>query len=145
MTDSHLPQTMHVTKHSVLFIGLSCQLSLFLTFVHLDLTDILNFEEFQTYLRITCNKNKETTASILRDVQMYLNETDTTESDYKKLLDVQQLENFVDVMINRKEYRPTTRAEKLRRLNKVGHKIYDPTERQQGTVLQGKKDHRFHR
>ena len=100
MTDSRLPQTMHVTKHSVLFIGLSCQLSLFVTFVHLDLTDILNFEEFQTYLRIICNKNKETTASILRDVRIYLDKTDTTESDYKKLLDVQQLENFVDVMTN---------------------------------------------
>ena len=65
---------------------------------------------------VTCNKNKETTASILRDVRMYLDETDTTESDYNKLLDIQQLENFVEVMTNQKEYRPTTRAEKLRRI-----------------------------
>ena len=38
----------------------------------------LNFEEFQVYLRVTHNKNKETTAAMLRDIQMYLNETNQT-------------------------------------------------------------------
>ena len=46
---------------------------------------------------------------------MYLDETDTTESDYNKLLDTQQLENFMEAMTKQKEYRPT-RAEKLRRM-----------------------------
>ena len=47
---------------------------------------------------------------------MYLDETDTTESDYNKLLDTQQLEKFMEAMTKQKEYRPTTRAEKLRRI-----------------------------
>ena len=77
--------------------------------------DMLDFEEFKVYLRVTQNKNKETTESIARDVRMYLNQNKTsTESDYNKLLNIQQLETFVEVMSD--QYKPTTRAEKLRRI-----------------------------
>ena len=82
--------------------------------------DMLEFEEFKTYLSVTHNKNKETTDSIVRDVQMYLNQNETTESDYKKLLNIHKLENFVEVMSD--QYKPTTRAEKPQ-TNKAGNKI----------------------
>ena len=75
---------------------------------------MLDFEEFKTYLSVTHNKNKETTESIVRDVQIYLNQNETTESDYKKLLNIQILENFVEVMSD--QYKPTTKAKKLRRI-----------------------------
>ena len=74
--------------------------------------NMLNFEEFKTYLSVTHNKNKETTESIVRDVRMYLSQNETTESDYKKLLNIQKLEDFVEVMSD--QCKPTTRAKKLR-------------------------------
>ena len=78
--------------------------------------NMLDFEQFKTYLRVTHSKNKDTTDAIVRDVRMYLDKTTTTdlESDYTKLLDIRKVENFVEAISL--EYKPTTRAEKLRRI-----------------------------
>ena len=45
---------------------------------------------------------------------MYLNQNETTESDYKKLLNIKKLEDFIEVMSD--QCKPMTRAEKLRRI-----------------------------
>ena len=45
---------------------------------------------------------------------MYLNQNETTETDYKKLFNIQKLENFVEIMSD--QYKPTTRAKKLRQI-----------------------------
>ena len=76
----------------------------------------LNFEDFRTYLRVAHNKNKATTEAITRDVKNYLDNNKTSEPDSKKLLDIKNLETFVVLMTDDKQYKATTRAEKLRRI-----------------------------
>jgi len=62
------------------------------------------------------NKNNDTAMAIIRDVKMYLKETDMAEPDLNKLLNIKQLESFMKKMKDQKEYKATTMAEKLRRI-----------------------------
>ena len=76
-----------------------------------------DFEEFRTYLRVTHNKNQDTTAAIIRDVKMYLNNDEQDNAtDCERLLNIRGIEMFVEVMQDDKHYKATTRAEKLRRI-----------------------------
>ena len=71
-----------------------------------------NFVGFETYLKVTHNKNIDTTMGIIRDIKIYLSETERTdETDDKKLLNIKQLEAFLRNMKETKLYKPTTRAE----------------------------------
>ena len=75
-----------------------------------------DYEGFHTYLNVTFNKSNETVMAISKDIEIYLKETKTNETDTMKLLNLQQLEAFLKVMKDTKKFKPTTRATKIRRL-----------------------------
>ena len=55
--------------------------------------------------------------AIVRDVKGYLRESEGAEPDLNKLLNVEKLESFLKKMKDEKHYKPTTRTEKLQRIN----------------------------
>ena len=78
-----------------------------------------DFDGFFTYLKVTQNKNNDTAKATIRDVKLYLDFTklnEFNESDELKLLNIKELERFLSIMKDKKMYKPTTMAEKLRRL-----------------------------
>ena len=76
-----------------------------------------DLEEFRKYLRVSHHKNEDTTLATLRDVNMYLSEYNEQDgTDDEKLLSIRRIESFVQIMEDDKQYKATTRAEKLRRI-----------------------------
>ena len=59
---------------------------------------------------------KNTVKAITRDIEIFLNKTNGLDKNFNKLLNISSLEKLVEVMKDNKIYKPTTRAEKLRRL-----------------------------
>ena len=97
-------------------------------------SDSLDLEGFQAYLRVRHNKNNDTARDIIRDVTLYLRETDTAKPDLNKLLNLQQLESSMKEMKDEKGFKPTTMAEKLQRL-RLAIKY----------MIRGKDDQVYHR
>lgn len=65
---------------------------------------------------MTHNKNRDTVEAIIRDVHGYLRESKGSEPDLNKLLNTEKLESYLKKMKEEKQYKPTTRTEKLRRI-----------------------------
>ena len=71
---------------------------------------------FWTYLRVTHNKNPDTVEAIVRDMKGYLRESEGSETNLYKLLNVEKLESFLKKMKDKKHYKPITITENPQRI-----------------------------
>ena len=69
-------------------------------------------------MKASLNKSHDTAKSTARDVNLYLSRAGGPGSDYLKLLDLVELERFIQLMKDPEElhFKPSTRKEKLYRL-----------------------------
>ncbi|XP_065919571.1 uncharacterized protein [Dysidea avara] len=77
-----------------------------------------DYEGFQTYLKVSYSKNPTTAKSITRDVNLYLGRAEGSNCDILKLLNITELERFMEIMKDPKQlkFKPSTRKEKLNRI-----------------------------
>ena len=89
-----------------------------------DNKDEFSFQRFKEYLRgIGGLKNATTAAAIVNDVLLYFNNSAGSSTmlnnSYSKLFSRKSLEEFYDLMKTELSYKPSTIAEKFRRLRKA--------------------------
>ena len=88
-----------------------------------DNKDEFSFQRFNKYLRgIGGLKNATTAAAIVNDVLLYFNNSAGSSTmlnnSYSKLFSRKSLEEFYDLMKTELSYKPSTIAEKFRRLRR---------------------------
>lgn len=77
-----------------------------------------DFERFASYLEGIAggNRSTDTSRAIVADLKLFLCLTPGSSCDVDKLFNKTNLENFFHYLITEKAYKPTTIAEKIRRL-----------------------------
>ena len=79
-----------------------------------------NFDGFGNYLEGIAggSRNRDTAKAIVRDVELFFKSTSSafTSSDIEKLFNKLNLETFFQKLLHERNYKPTTIAEKIRRM-----------------------------